>query len=651
MSADDERTGAVRALRPHCPSIACSARGGGSPGDIKIGIHAASGRLPAGPPAPDILSDEREAALRARVAGDDVLWNARVEFTGAENRALLACSELGRLGSAAHDFLDAPEQQRLAADEAVRWRHMSRLAGEFKDMVAETLGNKWQRHFEKWLYSRRAVCPTCPAGCFPLGPAAEVDTELQRKLEAAGASTQQAVFIAKMAGKASNKAAAALSRAAPALGKVKVKEIVMQEGERVRTKLVLSCAGVSMEVNSDHYSKLAALLRRSSHLGRDSDFSGGAGEGLGGAATAAVFRLLARYSTFQGAHYRAGGFQAAIHGGCFDVLLSEFGCILECFASPMNCRYEHFCSAHIATDASFGSIGSFFHFRPTSGSFEANPPFDDATIQKMVAHMEMLLGSSEKPLNFAIIIPYLPDQQGWNLVYNSIYKRAHLKVLQSEHGYYEGSQHDRINRFRIAPFDTSVIFLQNEAGRSKWPATKAKLRLLREAFKPKLELNPHSLAFQGGNREHDSDDEAADLPEGYVKAAAPAARAAPGAAAAAAAAGTGRPGDWDCPACGQLVFAKKTVCGKCKAPKPSAAACSSNAAASAAATEGGGARGGKTGGGVDVGGSGGGTAAGLSASSSFPRHVAQGRHGDKKRKHVAQGRHGDKKRKHQVYGV
>jgi len=30
--------------------------------------------------------------------------------------------------------------------------------------------------------------------------------------------------------------------------------------------------------------------------------------------------------------------QAAIHGGCFDVLLQEFGCILECFASPMNCR-------------------------------------------------------------------------------------------------------------------------------------------------------------------------------------------------------------------------------------------------------------------------------------------------------------------------
>ena len=628
---------------------------------MQIGIQGAgpalSGRLSAGAgtSAPVILSDEREAALRTCDAGDDVLWNARVEFSAAENRALHACSELGRLGSAAHDFLDAREQQRLAADEAMRWRHMSRLAGEFKDMVSEKLGNKWQRHFEKWLYSRRAVCPTCPAGCFPLGPEAEADAELQRKLEAAGASTKQAVFIAKMAGKASNKAAAALSRAAPALGKVKVKEIVMQEGERVRTKLVLSCAGVTMEVNSDHYSKLAALLRRSSHLGCDSDKAGDGGEGLGGAATAAVFRLLARYSTFQGAHYRAGGFQAAIHGGCFDVLLSEFGCMLECFASPMNCRYEHFCSAHIATDASFGSIGSFFHFRPTSGSFEANPPFDDATIQKMVAHMEMLLGSTEKPLNFAIIIPYLPDQEGWNLVYNSAYKRAHLKVLQSEHGYYEGSQHDRINRFRIAPFDTSVIFLQNEAGRSKWPATKAKLRLLREAFKPKLDLNPHSLAFQASNREHDSDDDAADLPEGCSRAPAPERAPAPsGAAAAAAAAGTGRPGDWDCPTCGRLVFARKAVCGKCKTPKPlttpspAASSSPSAAAAPAAPAAGEGGAGGAGGGGDRAGGEGGAQKAVRACAGGLsPRDLGERRPGVRGEGAAGGVHSSEKKRKHE----
>ncbi len=146
-----------------------------------------------------------------------MLWNERLRFEGPENDALHACSELGRLGSAAHDFLDPHEQQRLAADEAVRWRHMSRLAGEFKDMMGGKLGNKWQRHFEKWLYSRRAGCPTCPAGCFPIGPNSETDPELQRKLQATGASAKEAAFLAKMLGKASHKAAAAVSRAAPGL--------------------------------------------------------------------------------------------------------------------------------------------------------------------------------------------------------------------------------------------------------------------------------------------------------------------------------------------------------------------------------------------------------------------------------------------------
>jgi hypothetical protein len=474
LALDDELEALLQDMRngsappSKAPQSATSAQTKGKdpqnhPADIRLSIHTgkdAKGEKGAArdrASRPEILSESRETEIRAHVAGDDVLWNNRVKFAQSEKSALYTCAERGRLGSGIQDFCDAQEQQRLAADEAVRWRHMNKLAQEFKDIVSEKLGNKWQRHFEKWLYSRRAVCPTCPAGCFPLGRETEVDPELQRKLEAAGASVKQAAFIAKMAGKASNKAAAALSRAAPGNGHIKVKEIVMKEGSRARTKYVLTCSGVNMEVNADHYQKLLALLRRSSKLDDGS-------EKLGGACAAAVFRLLCRYSTFQGTHYRAGGFQAAIHGSCFDVLLSEFGCMLECFASPMNCRYEHFCSAHLSTDASFGSVGSFFHFFPASGSFEANPPFDDVTIQRMLDHMEKLLGDSQQPLNFAIIIPYLPEQTGWKQVYESRYKRAHLRVKQSEHGYYEGSQHDRITRFRVAPFDTSVIFLQNDAG-------------------------------------------------------------------------------------------------------------------------------------------------------------------------------------------
>ena len=75
--------------------------------------------------------------------------------------------------------------QRLAVEEAVRWRAMNRLALTFKTMAAEKLGVRWTRHFEGWLYSRRAVCACCAGGIFPLGKEAEADVELERKLEAA----------------------------------------------------------------------------------------------------------------------------------------------------------------------------------------------------------------------------------------------------------------------------------------------------------------------------------------------------------------------------------------------------------------------------------------------------------------------------------
>merc|ERR1719343_164902 len=30
----------------------------------------------------------------------------------------------------------------------------------------------------------------------------------------------------------------------------------------------------------------------------------------------------------------------------------------------------------------------------------------------------------------------------------------------------------------------------------------------------------------------------------------------------------GKPGDWDCPSCGAMVFASKSSCFKCGTPKP-----------------------------------------------------------------------------------
>lgn len=88
-------------------------------------------------------------------------------------------------------------------------------------------------------------------------------------------------------------------------------------------------------------------------------------------------------------------FQAAVHPEVLDELCSRFSTQLECFASPLNCRWPSFCSMFPDTDAPFGSSGDFFQFFPQRGSFEANPPFDRSFVSSMTAHMQKLLLQTE----------------------------------------------------------------------------------------------------------------------------------------------------------------------------------------------------------------------------------------------------------------
>lgn len=93
--------------------------------------------------------------------------------------------------------------------------------------------------------------------------------------------------------------------------------------------------------------------------------------------------------------------QAAVHPEVLDELQRCFSTQLECFASPMNCRWPRFCSMFPDTDAPFGSRGDFFQFCPKGGSFEANPPFDRAFVSSMASHMHNLLLQTEVCLTAA----------------------------------------------------------------------------------------------------------------------------------------------------------------------------------------------------------------------------------------------------------
>lgn len=199
-----------------------------------------------------------------------------------------------------------------------------------------------------------------------------------------------------------------------------------------------------------------------------------------------VFALLQRYDTFFGdGKYEGTGFQAALPSAAFRILTREFGVTAECFASPLNCHYAHFCSAFEDTDAPFGSLGSFFEFLPIQGCFEANPPFTIEVMDEMVTHMDMLLSQSDDPLSFIVFVPSWTDAPPLERMDRLQWLTHRLEVEAQEHSYVDGGQHkvESTRREYAAAHATTVYFLQNKAGHKKWPPGAAKIEMLKQAFK------------------------------------------------------------------------------------------------------------------------------------------------------------------------
>jgi hypothetical protein len=249
--------------------------------------------------------------------------------------------------------------------------------------------------------------------------------------------------------------------------KKSVPKIVVDDDD-VHVKLL----GLSFNIHLEHYHKLQIMFDRM----HPSNTDRAAHER---AFHSALFCLLARYDMLQGA-----GLQSSMHGSVFDVLLHHFDCRLECFASPLNSRYERFCSAFPDTDSAFGSVGSFFdyNFSSVGGSYQANPPFSANFIRLMYETMDRALQSCEKPLMFVVFVPTWKDTAGWELLKASLHTRKYVVLSQTCHYYCEGTQHRRKDRYRVASFDTSVFFLQNDAARSKWPIADSQIADLKTAF-------------------------------------------------------------------------------------------------------------------------------------------------------------------------
>ena len=104
--------------------------------------------------------------------------------------------------------------------------------------------------------------------------------------------------------------------------------------------------------------------------------------------------------------------QAALCEHAFEALYDYLSVQMECFASPLNARYDRFCSAFPDVDQSFGSQGSFFEWTPdkkVGGSFEVNPPFIEPLKAAMTTRLHIFL-EMNCPLTFVVIVP------GWREV-------------------------------------------------------------------------------------------------------------------------------------------------------------------------------------------------------------------------------------------
>lgn len=298
-------------------------------------------------------------------------------------------------------------------------------------------------------------------------------------LEMARVSSRAAVGLVDAA--PSSAAAAAASHAVDGAGTERAGVTVTQHGALLRLNLQ-GVAKPYVDISNEHFEKLAALYsrHRSQPLARGARADGELHECL--------FAMLMRYASL-GAH----GSQCAVPPTCFGVLSRRLSVSFECFASPLNARFERFCSAFPDVDRPFGSVGSFFRFTPDEGSFEANPPYEPAVLLAAIHRAEALLATADRDgraLSFAFVVPtwdVLPFHH--QLLRSRWLRGAPLQLPAEGHAFVDGAAHVKEHlddRLRVSSFGTTIGVLQSTEGMARWPVDAELHRELAETFRAAL---------------------------------------------------------------------------------------------------------------------------------------------------------------------
>lgn len=172
-----------------------------------------------------------------------------------------------------------------------------------------------------------------------------------------------------------------------------------------------------------------------------------------------IFCLLLRYDILGNT-----SLQAALPYKVFNKIEEELNINHECFASPLNAYNDSYCSAFLDTDKIFGSSGSFFNFNPKNGFYEANPPFNEIIMQKMVEHIEYLLINTDDELSFLIIVPKWNDEASpmWQSLSHSRYNKLYFDIDSNDHEYYKGDKFKYSDSLLwTARHITSIFILSN----------------------------------------------------------------------------------------------------------------------------------------------------------------------------------------------
>eukprot|EP00285_Hemiselmis_virescens_P014777 CAMPEP_0173400934 /NCGR_PEP_ID=MMETSP1356-20130122/49470_1 /TAXON_ID=77927 ORGANISM="Hemiselmis virescens, Strain PCC157" /NCGR_SAMPLE_ID=MMETSP1356 /ASSEMBLY_ACC=CAM_ASM_000847 /LENGTH=345 /DNA_ID=CAMNT_0014360969 /DNA_START=1 /DNA_END=1038 /DNA_ORIENTATION=+ len=307
----------------------------------------------------------------------------------------------------------------------------------------------------------------------PLIPVSDfINPNLHRELLKAGMSpTESETAIARIAEQAAESVQAIVeyrksnSHRTPASF---IDDVCEREGANRQIQVIYK--DKQLIINREHYAKLQNLY---SQAGSDMRLF-----------RVRLFCLLQRYESIGGT-----GYQAAAPKAVFECLKEEFGVHHECFASPFNSTLGSWGSAFKDTDGFFGSHGSFFDLDKWNyskgGSFEANPPFVEESMEMMSDCMHQILQENEEAevkTSFVVVVPAWTDDRGHEMMKESRFCKRAMILEKSQHSYRSGAQHTSLQQYHDAGFRTSVFILQNAQGAREWPVTTGVMKKLQECF-------------------------------------------------------------------------------------------------------------------------------------------------------------------------